>query len=333
MNTISSNQPIRIAFLGCGNATRMHSKTLKGLGSQIRRYYASRSPEKAADWNTKFKGSGSYGSYRDAIQSPEVDVIFLATPPSLHLDLAIKSLQAGKHVIVEKPPFLSSTDLKQIEEIQQKSGHWVYVAENYFYKPILIKLREIIHEGVIGEVLFVHINAVKFQETGDWRDDSEAAGGGALFEGGIHWINFIANLGLSVRSIQGFSPGGKIGNEKSMMVAIQYKEGAVGTLSYSWEVPSLLKGLRISRIFGREGSITFESNGVFLLVNGKKKLFYPPEFSDIAGYKAMFKDFFQSLRTGAQPQFTLELARQDLQLIEQIYSTAKATITGGNEQI
>ncbi|NIX56685.1 MAG: Gfo/Idh/MocA family oxidoreductase [candidate division Zixibacteria bacterium] len=331
MQTIPPNQPIRIAFVGCGNATRMHSKTLKGFGAQIQRYYASRSAEKAADWNARFKGSGSFGSYQEAIHSPDVDVIFLATPPSSHLDLALQSLQAGKHVIVEKPPFLHAADIDQIEDAQQQSEHQVFVAENYFYKSILIKLREIIQKGLIGEVLFVHINALKTQKTGNWRDDSETAGGGAIFEGGIHWINFITNLGLTVDSVNGFSPFQKTRDEKSMMVAIQYKEGAVGTLSYSWEVPSPLKGLRISRIFGREGSITFESNGVFLYLHGKKKRFYPPQLSDIAGYKGMFKDFFQSLRSGSEPQFTLNLARHDLHIIEQIYATAKTTNTGGNE--
>jgi predicted dehydrogenase len=106
-----------------------------------------------------------------------------------------------------------------------------------------------------------------------------------------------------------------------VLATFKYREGAVGTLLYSWEVPTVFKGLRISRVFGREGSITFESNGIFIVVRGKKKKLIFPGLSDIAGYKGMFRDFFNALRTGQEAQFTLELAKQDLQLIEEINSS------------
>lgn len=321
MKTIEPKQPIRIAFLGCGFATRLHSKTLSGFGDTVHRYYASRSAEKAQAYNRKYKGRGFFDSYEAAIASADVDVVLAATPPVSHLGLALKALQAGKHVIVEKPPFLKSSDFDTVQAASEKAGRRVFIAENYFYKPSLIRLREVLKSGIIGDILFVHLNALKLQKTGNWRDNPELSGGGALFEGGIHWVNFIANLGLTVESVSGFHPQAKSAIDKSVLAAVQYREGAVGTLLYSWEVPTVFKGLRISRIFGREGSITFESNGIFIFVRGKKKKLIFPGLSDIAGYKGMFRDFFSALRTGQEPQFTLPLAKQDLKLIEEINSS------------
>lgn len=318
MKTIAPDQPIRIAFLGCGFAARLHSKTLSGFGDSVHRYYASRSAEKAAEYNQKYQGKGYFDSYEGAIQSPNVDVALVATPPVSHLELTLKALEAGKHVIVEKPPFFKSTDFDTVETAAKEAGRLVFIAENYFYKPSLLKLREIIQSGVIGDVLFIHLNALKLQKTENWRDDPALSGGGALFEGGIHWVNFMANLGLTVESVRGFHPASKSAIDKSVLAAFRYREGAVGTLLYSWEVPTVFKGLRISRVFGREGSVTFESNGIFIFVRGKKKKLVFPGLSDIAGYKAMFRDFFNSLQTGQEPQFTLQLARRDLQLIERI---------------
>lgn len=318
MKTIEPNQPIRIVFLGCGFATHLHSKTLSGFGDTVHRYYASRSAEKARNYNRKYKGKGFFDSYDAAIASSDVDVVLVATPPVSHLDLTLKALQAGKHIIVEKPPFFKSSDFDTVQEASEKARFRVFVAENYFYKPSLIKLRKILKSGIIGDILFVHLNALKLQKTGNWRDNLELSGGGALFEGGIHWVNFIANLGLTVESVTGFHPKAKSAIDKSVLAAIQYREGAVGTLLYSWEVPTVFKGLRISRIFGREGSITFESNGIFIFARGKKKKLIFPGFSDIAGYKGMFRDFLNVLRTGEEPQFTLQLAKQDLKLIEEI---------------
>jgi predicted dehydrogenase len=312
---------LNLAFLGCGFATRLHSKTLSGFKRDFRRYYASRDGDKAAAYNRKYRGSGYFDSYDAAIADDKIEVVLVATPPAYHLDLTLEAMRAGKHVIVEKPAFLRAADFVDIRQAQVETGRYVFVAENYFYKPLAFKLRELIRAGLIGEVLFVHVNAIKRQTTDDWRGDPVLAGGGALFEGGIHWINFVANLGLTVESIRGYRTGAREGSDRSMLVAIEYSEGAVGTLYYSWEIPSLFKGLRISRIFGRKGSITFESNGLFILVNGVHKRVIIPKLTDVAGYKTMFRDFVRALKEGKEPQMNLDLAQRDLDLIETIYQS------------
>ena len=77
-----------------------------------------------------------------------------------------------------------------------------------------------------------------------------------------------------------------------------------------------MKGLRISRIYGTGGSVTFESNGIFIYVRGKKRQFIWPGLADISGYKGMFRDFFEALRKGTEPAFNFESAKKDIELIE-----------------
>ena len=107
-----------------------------------------------------------------------------------------------------------------------------------------------------------------------------------------------------------------------MQVVVKYKAGPIGTLLYSWEVNALLKGLRLCRIYGTEGSITFEANGLFIFVRGKKWRLIFPGFSDIIGTKAMFHDFFSALRNGHEPTFHFALAKRDVSMIEAAYKTA-----------
>ena len=107
-----------------------------------------------------------------------------------------------------------------------------------------------------------------------------------------------------------------------MMVAFRYDNGAVGALYYSREVPSLLRGLRLSKLFGRRGIITFESNGVFVIVRGQgMPRVILPGFKDIRGYQAMYRDFSRASREGAQPEMSLERAGEDQRLMEQVYTT------------
>ncbi|MGC4084385.1 MAG: hypothetical protein QM736_20295 [Vicinamibacterales bacterium] len=107
-----------------------------------------------------------------------------------------------------------------------------------------------------------------------------------------------------------------------MMVALRYDNDAVGTIYYSREVPSLFKGLRMSKIMGREGSIAFESNGLFVFVHGKRQSFAVPGLlRDIRGYKAMYRDFATAIATGRAPEMSLERALEDHRLMDRIYAS------------
>ena len=154
--------------------------------------------------------------------------------------------------------------------------------------------------------------------------DCRSAQCGSLFEGGIHWINFISNMGLEIDSVSGFQPGEVLDMDRSMQIVAKYKEGAVGTLLYSWEVNALFKGLRLCSLYGTEGSINFESNGIFIFVRGRKWKLIFPGLSDIGGSKGMFQDFFKALRSGEEPDFNLALAKRDLVMIEEVYRSARA---------
>jgi predicted dehydrogenase len=299
----------------------LHSKTLSAFGREVRRYYASRDPQKAMAYNRRYGGSGHFGSYEAALDDPTVALVLIATPPALHLPWTLRALRSGKHVVVEKPPFLCAGDFDTVRRAQVESGRRVFVAENYYYKPVAERLRDILREDLIGEPLFLYVNAMKRQAPVGWREDAALSGGGALFEGGIHWVHFMANLGLTVRSVRGFRPGRGDGPDRSMVVAVEYEEGAAGVLAYSWEVPSLFRGLRISRIFGRRGSVVFESNGLFVLLHGVRNRCIVPNPRDVGGYRAMFGDFLQCLRTGAEPRMSLDIAERDLRLVEAVYDS------------
>jgi UDP-N-acetylglucosamine 3-dehydrogenase len=310
-----------VALLGCGFASRLHSRTLAKMPG-VRRYYASRDGARARSYNERFSGSGHFHGYTAAIEHEVVDVVLIATPPSSHLDLTREALAAGKHVIVEKPPYLQATDFTEVADLAGRADRKVFVAENYFYKPLLQELRKTIAAGTIGEVRIISVNALKRQKTADWRDQAELSGGGAFFEGGIHWVDFMANLGLTVVDAHGYRSGPADRPDRTMVAVFTYAEGAVGTLYYSWEIGSPTRGLRLSAVHGTEGAITFESNGLLLGIRGRRHRVKVPHPRDLLGYRAMFQDFFEAIRTGQPPRYDLGAARRDLELVERIYETA-----------
>jgi predicted dehydrogenase len=249
-------------------------------------------------------------------------------PPAHHLDLTLRALEAGKHVLVEKPAFVTLADYETVRTARDRAGRVVLVGENDHYKPLAVSLRALVAEGAIGEMVFAHFTTIahRLKQASDWRNDEAMAGGDAFFEEGIHWLHLAGSLGPTIVSAHGFrpsvSPNGPDRRAKSMLVAFRYDNDAVGALYYSREIPSLLKGLRLSKLYGREGVITFESNGGFVLVRGRRgpRLLFPG-FRDIRGYQAMYRDFVKAIRTEAAPEMSLERAIEDHRLMDQVYAS------------
>src|SRR5262249_58056215 len=96
--------PVRIAFVGCGFITAVHSRHLRAMGAEVARSYASRDRAKAEDYCRQFGGTRAYGEYSAAIDDPDVDAIVVAVPPLFHLDPTLAALQRGKHGLVHEPP-------------------------------------------------------------------------------------------------------------------------------------------------------------------------------------------------------------------------------------
>jgi predicted dehydrogenase len=325
-------EPLRIAFLGCGFITRVHSRHLRSMRGDVVCSYASRDTNRAEALRRKYGGTASYADYTAAIEDPHVDAVVIAVPPRFHLDLTLQSLAAGKHVLVEKPAYLRMADYRTVLDARDRVGRVLLVGENDHYKPLAVCLRRLLADGVIGEMVFAHFTSIarKLKTADDWRNDETMAGGDAFFEEGIHWLHLAGSLGPAITTVHGYRPSvsrdGPDTRAKSMMVAFRYDNQAVGALYYSREIPSLLRGLRLSKLYGRDAIITFESNGVFVLVRGRgvpRVLF--PGFRDMRGYRAMYRDFARAIRTGHAPQMSLERAMDDQRLMDQIDASAGQT--------
>ena len=196
-------------------------------------------------------------------------------------------------------------DYEAVRDARDRAKRVVLVGENDHYKPLAVVLRRLLADGVIGEMVFAHFTTIakRLKTADDWRNDETMAGGDAFFEEGIHWLHLAGKPRPEDHDIHGYRPAasreGPDRRVKSMMVAFRYDNGAVGSLYYSREIPSLFKGLRLSKLLGRKGVITFESNGAVRARArpGLPRLMFPG-FRDIRGYQAMYRDFRRAIATG-----------------------------------
>lgn len=318
----------RVCFFGCGQMALKHAKALRRLFPALPLSFASRDLNRAREAAASFKGAMAFNGYREAAESPDLDIAFLTTPHAFHAPLAVQCAEHGKHLIIEKPVTRTLEELETIERAVAHAGVRCTVAENYYYKPFIAKLTHLLAEDAIGTVLFVEITKTNRERKTGWRTDEHLMGGGALLEGGVHWVNLLTSLaGGRPLDVTAFQPRVRyetnIPLEDSLLMVVRYSNGIVGKLLHSWRVPNRFFGLGLSKIYGTEGVITFESNGLFYSAYGrsrKKGLFSPWGF---LGFRPMLRAFVEDYLSGRPWEPTLPRIRQDMEIVHAAYRSVR----------
>ncbi|HPZ09105.1 MAG TPA: Gfo/Idh/MocA family oxidoreductase [Candidatus Eremiobacteraeota bacterium] len=306
-----------ICIVGCGNIAKNHIKRLSG---SVLLYFYSKFKEDAEKFNKQFGGKGVFHSFNDMLGNSKIDGVVICSPPEFHKEQIISTLSADKAVLVEKPMCISEEEVSEIEEALKKSKSlFLMVAENYYYKPSLKKIKELLK--YIGNIKSLSIKKAFTQNSSDWRSKY-----GSLLEGGVHFVSFLSDIVDDTPSeVKAEFPGYKEGEpERSSLLDLTYKSGIKGKLTYSWNTKSLPMGVfQTSYIYGDKGQITFESNGlyVYLKSESKTKLYIPDPF-DLTGNKGLATDFLECLEENKPPYSDFYKAKRDLSIIFQAYKSA-----------
>ena len=294
---------------------RRHAKNLVG---KVELSFHSRTRASAEALSRQCGGGPVFASYAEVVDST-VDAVLISSPPDAHRPQVVAALAAGKGVLVEKPLCATEGDLAAIvAAATAHSDALLMIAENYYYKPLLKRLRWIIQQGFIGQVRQATIGKRFTQQAAGWKSSY-----GALIEGGIHFVALGADLFADApRQVTAEFPGQRAGEpERNSVVRVEYASGAELVLRYAWNAFSLTKGtFQHARILGTEGRIVFECNGLYVRLQGRRKRLYFPGVGDLMGYKGMMRDFLQCLQDpGRQPYSDLARAERDLGIVFAAY--------------
>ena len=159
MQTLNNTeQEIKWGFIGCGEVTEKKSGPAFAMipGSSIRAVM-SRSKEKARSYAQRHNVERWYTDAQQLIDDPEVNAVYIATPPSSHATYAIMSMKAGKPVYVEKPLASSYLDCQRVNRVSEQTQVPCFVAYYRRCLPYFLKVKELVQSGAIGRVINVQI--------------------------------------------------------------------------------------------------------------------------------------------------------------------------------
>lgn len=306
-----------ICIVGCGAIAEVHAKNLSPFANL---FFYSRSRSSAENLQQKFQGKGIFESFDEVLSSSEIDAIAITSPPDCHAEQIIQALSRGKSVLVEKPMCISRSQIQDIEiAVKNSPDVFLIVAENYYYKPSVKKIKELLAAGYLGKIKSVSVQKIFEQEATGWKSSY-----GALLEGGIHFVALISDIFDAVpQRVEAEFPDREKGKPERFAIArLTYPNHAEAQLRYAWNVKSWGKGLfQHSVIVGESGKINFESNGIYMWIDSeKKKGVYLPDLGDLMGYQAMTQDFISCLETpGKKPYSSFEKAKRDLEIVFSAY--------------
>ena len=184
---------LRLAFVGCGRIAGFHLDGIEQAAPRTRVTAAVDPDPSAAEAIAARTGARTYGSLEQALAAGGFDAVDIMVPHDLHEELASRAFAAGKHVLLEKPMALALDACARIQEAARRAGSVFMVAENAQYWPDVVRARELLEGGVIGDAITARASFEAaldpfWYPSDSWRYEVARTGGGIVVDGGAHWI-------------------------------------------------------------------------------------------------------------------------------------------------
>jgi 1,5-anhydro-D-fructose reductase (1,5-anhydro-D-mannitol-forming) len=233
--------PVRWGIVGCGDVTEVKSGPgfQKAHGSALVAVMR-RDQAKAEDYARRHGVPRVYATADALIADPEVDAVYIATPPSSHCDLALRVAAAGKPCLVEKPMALNHGECLAMVEAFRRASRPLWVAYYRRALPRFLLVRSLLQEGRIGSVTSAHVelrNILAQDEAARaWVFDASIAGAGLIFDVGSHCVDLLDFFFGPISAVEAFpvNRGGAYAVEDVTTAAFKFESGLVGSASFNF---------------------------------------------------------------------------------------------------
>lgn len=192
MSQFATEQPLKFAVIGCGLIGRKRITALAKLGGAAVRYACDLDAGRAAELAKLVPGCTAATDFHAVVKDPAVDAVIVATLNGSLAPITLAAVQAGKHVLVEKPGALNAAELRRVQAAAAETGARVRIGYNHRFHPALQKARALVDAGELGPLMFLRARYGHGGRKGydrEWRADVKLSGGGELIDQGVHLID------------------------------------------------------------------------------------------------------------------------------------------------
>lgn len=310
---------INWGFIGCGEVTEKKSgPAFNELPGSCVVAVMSRNAEKARSYAQRHGIPRWYADAQALVDDPEVNAVYIATPPSSHVTYAIMAMRAGKPVYVEKPLAASYDDCARVNYVSKMTGVPCFVAYYRRYLPYFQRVKEIVNNGEVGKVINVQIRFSCPPRELDsasgaempWRIQPDIAGGGYFYDLAPHQIDLLQDIFGVITHARGYcaNRGGLYTAEDTVSACFSFEDGLPGSGSWCFVGHESAKEDRIE-IIGEKGMLSFSVfnyDPIELITSKGRQTFDVPNPKYVQ--MPLIKAIVEHLQGGAECKCTAESA-------------------------
>lgn len=330
--TVDTERTLCFAIIGCGLIGKKRAHALARVPGARLRLACDIDAVRAADVARIAPGCEAAARAEDVVVHPEVDAVIVATLNSSLAPLALSAVRAGKHVLLEKPGALCSSELRTLLQPAADKGVAVRIGYNHRFHPAIAKAREIVDSGALGPLMFMRGRYGHGGRKGydrEWRSDPRLSGGGELIDQGVHLIDLSSWFLGEFPLVEGHATTSfwDMPVDDNAFLSLRTAAGQTAWLHVScteW------KNLFSLEIYGRVGKIAVDGLGGSY---GTEKITYyrmlpqmgPPEVANWdfpmpdTSWEEETKAFVRDIRLRRPPSPGLREGIRTLEIVEAIY--------------
>jgi len=330
---------IKFGIWGCGLISAFHAEAIAQIDNAKLCGAFDLNKEAELSFCKKYDAK-PFDTIDEFLSSGDIDAVCICLPSGLHYEAAMKCIESGKHVVIEKPMTLNSQDAQKIIDKADEKGVCVAVISQLRYTEAVGKVKKIIESGklgtiTIGNAIMKYWRDEDYYKDKPWRGTFKMDGGGALMNQGIHGVDLLQYLMGKVVSVFAFSKTlvHDIEAEDTLTAVVEYENGAIGTIQATTSVnPGY--GRRIE-IHGSKGSIVLcedtievcdvEGEDKEALSMGKEHASASrPDGIGCEFHALQLEDFVRAVTNGEKPWIDAREGKKAVDIITAIYKSAKS---------
>ena len=363
---------LRFALVGCGVIGQVHARSIAALGGRARLVLTVDAVVDRAEKLAAEHGAEHSTSVAEALARDDVDAVAVCTPSGLHAETTIAALDAGKHVVVEKPLDVTVAAVHRVEAARLRAGRNVTVISQHRFDPASQLVHRAVRAGELGRLTsgvasIAWWRSQDYYDSGDWRGTWSLDGGGALMNQGIHTIDLLVWLlgePVEVFGVTGCLAHRGIEVEDTAAATIRFASGALGVVHGTTAAyPGLTARLQVH---GDRGSAVIDNDELAYFhaagagdgpapaygasgtgADGNQAGSLLPPAARAAGagsdpsalsdaHVDQYRDFVNAVAAGRPPLVTVADAGRTLAVVRAIYDSARSgapvSLTSGNPE-
>ena len=282
MKYFKSAKDIKVGVIGYGGAFNMGKVHLDGM------HNAGMTPVAVTELDAErlkvaesdFPGIGTYSSVKDMLSRNDVNLVTIITPHNTHAKLGIQCLNAGRHIVCEKPLAITTKEVDSMIKAAEKNGVMLSTYHHRHWDGCILEgVKRIREKGEIGEVIGINAQMTGYGQPGDWWRSSKSISGGILYDWGVHLLEYSLQLiDSEVTEVSGFAHNGFWApktrwkddtNEDDAMAIVRFKSGQRIKLHFS--SLDAKPGDSFLEIQGTKGTYSMNNNGFTIIKKSGKK--------------------------------------------------------------